>query len=296
LANNKITLRIAQGEIIGIFGPNGAGKTTLVRQIMGLLQPTSGTIHLYNHDVVEHPEIVSRFVGYYGQKTLALRAHKAREVLFITGLFRGQTQREANEQTTVLLERFELTSLANRLMSSLSGGEQRLIALLASFMAYSPVLILDEPTNELDPVRRRKVWEYLWERNQEHHDTVLLVTHNLLEAETVVARVVLIDQGSVQITGTPGELKREVEDIVRLEVKLRDTSNQEAIATLSSLPASECLRPGHWQITSSKGEASSLLSTVLDQLGMDVLDDFRLITPTLEGVYIKLTGKAWQKK
>lgn len=291
LANDKIDLEIAQGVLFGLFGPNGAGKTTLVKQLMGLLKPTSGRIELFGHDVIAHPELVPCYVGYYSQRVLALRAHKLWEVPYITGLLRGQSARDAKRQVWELLERFELLGLADRLMAHLSGGEQRLAALLATFMGYPKVLILDEPTNELDPMRRRRVWEYLRELNQELGVTIIFVTHNLLEAEAAVDQVGIIDRGRLVALGTPGELKRAVQNTVRMEVRLREGA--EADGVLSKMPGAKRLRQGWWQITAPKESASQLLAETLGELGFDMIDDFRLITPTLEDVYIQITGRIW---
>lgn len=296
VANDNISLEIARGELFGIFGPNGAGKTTLVRQMAGLLKPSSGRIYLFEHDVIANPSVVPHYVGYYGQKVLALEAHKFWEVLYITGLLRGQAKAAARQQTNILIERFGLEKLADRLMSQLSGGERRLAALLATFMGDPPILILDEPTNELDPAWRRQVWQYLWELNRKCETTIVLVTHNLLEAENVVERVAIIDGGQLRALGTPGELKRQVADHVRLELQLRDGHSPEAEDFLAQLVSTVQVRPGRWQITVSKDKASSLLSFVLEQLGLEALDDFRLITPTLEDVYIRLTGKEWKDR
>ncbi|MCI2424980.1 ABC transporter ATP-binding protein [Candidatus Acetothermia bacterium] len=293
-ANDKIDLEIAQGEIFGVFGPNGAGKTTLVRQMAGLLRPTSGRIFLFNHDVVAKPGAVPHYVGYYGQMVVGLNAHKFREALYITGRLRGQSKADAHKQTDSLIERLDLKDLADRLVGKLSGGEKRLAALLSTFMNYPPILILDEPTNELDPLRRRLVWEYLQELNHERGTTIILVTHNLLEAEWVVERLAIIDSAKLRGLGTPGELKRLTGDTVRLEVRLRDGHEVEAEDFLAAIPESIRVRPGFWQITTRREKSTTLLSTVFERLATAGLDDFRLIMPTLEDVYIKLTGKRWE--
>ncbi len=161
-------------------------------------------------------------------------------------------------------------------------------------MGYPPILILDEPTNDLDPVRRRQIWEYLWELNRERGTTIILVTHNLLEAENIVERVAIIDSGRLRALGTPGELKRHLTDNVRLELRLRDGCSADTVNFLTQLPGSVQIRPNRWQITVQKDKALLLLSVVLEKLGLKTLDDFRLITPTLEDVYILVTGKVWE--
>ena len=289
-ANEGISLNIKAGEVFGLFGPNGAGKTTLVKQMAGLLKPTAGDIRLLGRDVVASPHLVPHFVAYYGQKILALRAHKVREVLLHTAVLRGLPVPEARKVAAELLERFELTSIADRIMLRLSGGQQRQTALLASLAGPRPVLILDEPTNELDPAVRRRVWEYLWARNQEQGTTIILVTHNVLEAEQVVERVAIVDRGRLVATGTPGQLKAEVDASVRVEVRLRPATDAACEQLLASLPGSVRLREGLYRVTAPRERADELFRTVVGQVGMAALDDFRLVTPSLEDVYLRYTG------
>lgn len=291
-ANDAITLTIEAGELLGVFGPNGAGKTTLVRQMVGLLRPTSGEIQLFGWDVVRYPDVVPRLLAYYGQQTVALRQHTVREVLLLAGVLRGMPTHAARRQADELLSRFGLDGLATQRLSRLSGGQQRLAVLLSTFMADLPVWVLDEPTNELDPVMRQRVWEYLHEANAERAITVILTTHHLLEAEYAVGRVALIDGGRVVALGTPGELKRRVADRVRLEVRLRPGSVCDAEHRLAGIPGARRLRPGHWEVAAAKDEAPDLMRRLVDVVGLEALDDFRLITPTLEDVYRHVVGQA----
>ncbi len=293
-ANDDISLSIHQGEFLGVFGPNGTGKTTFVRQLTALLRPTSGEIRLFGRDVVRDPGVVPLYVGYYGQKVVALRHHTVEEVLAITGILRGLPTAEARRQALDLIDRFGLGGLAPRRLSKISGGEQRLAVLLATFVGAPQVLILDEPTNELDPLRRRSLWEYVRELNAERGTTVVLTTHNLSEAESVVERVAVIDRGRLAVLATPGELKRRVADTVRLEVKLRDGARTSAETRLERFEGCRRLAPGRWEIVARQDRAVSLLPAVLEHVGLDALDDFRLITPTLEDVYVHFTGRHWE--
>ncbi len=252
-ANNRISLDIAAGVIFGVLGPNGAGKTTFVRQLAGLLRPTSGSIRLLGQDVVSRPEIVPLHVAYYGQQVLALQAHRFREVLTMTGMLRGQPAGAARRQSDALLERFEAGDLADRFMWRLSGGERRLAALLAAFMANRPITILDEPTNDLDPRRRQMLWNYLHERNAGDRATFLVVSHNLPEVESVATQVVLIDRGELVASGTPGELKRLVADRVRIELRVR-AHKPELEALLAAEPGARRLRPEVWAFYAEPGD------------------------------------------
>lgn len=287
-ANDGISLEIQRGEIFGVFGPNGAGKTTLVKQIAGLLRPTSGKISLFGHDVVAQPQIVPNYVAYYGQRIPALRAYTLKEVLLHTAVLRGMAPADARKSSAELIERFDLGASANRMMVRLSGGQQRQAALLASLIGSLPVLILDEPTNELDPAIRKRVWDYLWGLNQQEGKTIVLVTHNVLEAEQVVERVAIINHGRLVAIGTPGELKRQVDSSVRIEVRLKHRVDGKEV--LGRFPGVTCLREGHYRINVAREKADETFRDITRRVGLDSLDDFRLITPTLEDVYIKCTA------
>ncbi len=177
LANDRIDLRNVTGEIVGIFGPNGAGKTTLVRQLMGLLRPTSGRIRLFDHDLVREPTAATEYVAYFAQETSYFWYLQARERLIITGRLRGLSPGEAKDQAEKLMERFGLQAMANRTLSRVSFGQARFVVLLAVFMGRRP--ILDEPTNDLDPLHRRAFWDSLWEVSNREGTTVLLVQRGL---------------------------------------------------------------------------------------------------------------------
>ncbi len=285
-ANREISFDVPRGEIFGIFGPNGAGKTTLVKQMAGLLRPTSGEIHLFERDAVRDPDLVPTTVSYYGQKVLALRAHRVREVIMHTAVLRGESTADARRITEELIEKFDLGHIADRMMLKLSGGQQRQAALLASLAGYRPVIILDEPTNELDPSMRKRVWDHLWTMNADRGTTIILVTHNVLEAEQVVERVAIIDRGILAALGTPGELKRRVDSSVRVEVRLKHGCDD---GRLGGIAGAVRIREGRYRITAHRDRAESLFRSVLGSVGMRRLDDFRLITPSLEDIYLRYT-------
>lgn len=134
LANDAISLDIRQGKILGVFGPNGAGKTTFVRQITALLRPSSGRIELLGQDVVRHPEVVPRHVGFFGQRAPILRNYTVAEVLVYAGVLRGLPTARAKRQVDALDERVDLGAIAGQRLARLSGGQVRLPTLLATFM------------------------------------------------------------------------------------------------------------------------------------------------------------------
>ncbi|SDM77581.1 ABC-2 type transport system ATP-binding protein [Paenibacillus sp. yr247] len=218
-ANEDISFRISEGEILGILGPNGAGKTTLMKLMVGHLKPTSGRILFYGEDVGAITKKVAGSVAYFSQEPHVLHALKAWEALAYTGRLRGMAKREAENEAEALLEQFGIAELRDKPLKKMSGGQKRLIGIGTALIGESPVLILDEPTNELDPQNRRLIWSLIKEKNRAGA-TVLLVTHNILEAEQVVDRVAVINCGRLLAIDSVGKLKQRVDQRLKFELAL----------------------------------------------------------------------------
>ncbi|WP_431959925.1 ABC transporter ATP-binding protein [Actinacidiphila sp. bgisy160] len=289
-ANDGIDLDIRGGEIFGLLGPNGAGKTTLVRQLTGLLRPDAGTVHLLGHDLVRHPERAARLVGYLGQESSALDELTVALAAETTGRLRGLDARAARAERDAVLEELDLTALASRPLKKLSGGERRLACFAAALVGERPVLVLDEPTTGMDPVARRAVWSAVDRRRAEHGTTVLLVTHNVIEAETVLDRVAVIDDGRVIACDTPAGLKALVADEVRLDLVWRDEPPL-------AVPAVAALRDGarvtgrRWTLRLPQQRARAVVAELTGGPAFTALDDFTLTAPSLEDVYLALGGR-----
>jgi ABC-2 type transport system ATP-binding protein len=290
LANDGITLDIPPGEIFGIFGPNGAGKTTLVRQMAGLIKPTSGSIRLNDMDVVKNPKTIPHHVAYFAQAPWILWSLKVWETIYFTGIFRGMSKKAAKEETEKLMLELGIHDIRDRLMEKLSGGQSKLLGIAAALIGLRSILILDEPTNELDPINRIKVWNLLAKLCKEHHITIILVTHNVLEAEQVVDRVMIVDKGKIIALGTPGELKNKIDDRVRIEIKFKSGTPPEQVEIVRGFDHSEELNNGKWRLFIAKPEVASVYNRLINRIDIEHLDDFRMMTTTLEDVYIQMGG------
>ena len=185
LASDDLSFSVAQGEVFGVLGPNGAGKSTLVRQMVSLTRPSSGTIRLFGQAVRPHDARLRRSVSFLAQSPLALLDLTVLEAIAYTGMLRGLKEAAARRRAQELLEELGIGDRGRRVIGHLSGGEHRLAGLASALAADPPIMILDEPTNELDPVIRTHVWEIL-ERRRQQGCTIVLVTHNVLEAEVRV--------------------------------------------------------------------------------------------------------------
>ncbi|MGP3685383.1 ABC transporter ATP-binding protein [Streptomyces sp. IBSNAI002] len=289
-ASDGVRLEVRRGEIFGLLGPNGAGKSTLVRQLTGLMRPDSGSVTLLGHDLVRHPERASRLLAYLGQESTALDELTVSLAAETTGRLRGLDVRAARAARDDVLEELGLTGIAGRPLKKLSGGQRRLACFAAALVGERPVLVLDEPTTGMDPVARRAVWSAVDRRRERHGATVVLVTHNVIEAETVLDRVAVIDQGKVIACDTPAGLKAMVSGEVRLELVWRETAPLDVpeVAALRALAAESGRR---WVLRLPADEARAAVAAVTGGPAFAALDDFTLATPSLEDVYLALGGK-----
>ena len=285
LANDDISFDVRRGEILGLFGPNGAGKTTLVKQMVGLLRPTLGRIRLWGEDIQNKTHIIPRSVAYLGQADSAFSSFTFRELIIHAGIHRGLPYQRACFDANELIERFDCGQIASTLRFRLSGGERKLSLLLATFIARRDVLILDEPTNELDPTNRAEVWGFVSKQCREYGTTVVLVTHNVLEAETVVDRVGIIDCARLQAMGTPGELKRVLGDVVRVEISIK-TGYESCLP-----PGAEYIHGQRWRLVATRSLAMHMFSEIIATAGAEAIDDFRISTISLEDVYVQVTKR-----
>ncbi|MBV1850754.1 ABC transporter ATP-binding protein [Catellatospora tritici] len=289
-ANDEITFTVARGEIFGLLGPNGAGKTTLVRQLSGLLRPTSGRITLFGTDVTAHPHVVAEHVALQPQSPAALLDLTAAEAVHHTGRLRGLTTVAARAQTAALLALLGIDQLAARRVRTLSGGEKRLVSLAVTLVADRPVLILDEPTNDLDPAARRLVWDHLRKLNAEGR-TIILVTHDVAEAERVIDRVGLVNHGRLLALGPTAELRRRVDQRVRLDIALPEHTDP-VLDELLADAGDQLVRDGDRALLLvARDRVRDVLDAVADRIGPTGLSDLRVQGPSLEDVYLQLGGR-----
>lgn len=215
LANDGISLAVEAGQVYGLLGPNGAGKTTLVRQVLGLLKPTSGAICVDGVDVIGDPGYARRAIGALPQSQVNMQGLRLHEWVYGVARLRGLTEAEATVRTDTVINRLELEPFRDTTMAAASGGVRRLAGFCAAVVARPGILLLDEPTNDVDPARRQLLWQYIAELGRDG-TSILLVTHNLAEAERVLDRLAIIDHGRILREGTPAALRQLVTDRMKL--------------------------------------------------------------------------------
>jgi ABC-2 type transport system ATP-binding protein len=287
-ANDRIELDIECGQIFGLLGDNGAGKTTLVKQMANLLVPTSGTIRLFGQPLACSPLYTPRQIGYMPQTGLALNNLTVGEALYFTAHLRGLSRRDAIAERDRVIALWGLGTIRNHITNRLSGGQKRLILLATAVAASPPVLILDEPTNDLDPQRRRLVWDVLRATNRERGTTIIFITHNALEAEKVIQRVGIMRQGRLLAVGRPGTLKADLNRQLRLEIVFTPGDPPLLPDGIHHANPHE-IAPGRWQLLIERDAAPAYLEALNHAAR---IEDFRLSTATLEDLYLSLAELA----
>ncbi len=283
-----------EGKILGLLGPNGAGKTTAVRIFATLLRPDAGRAEVAGFDVVKQADQLRSQIGLTGQYAAVDEHLTGRENLEMVGRLYHLPRATARRRADELLERFGLADAANRTLKTYSGGMRRRLDLAASLIVSPPILFLDEPTTGLDVRSRLAMWEVIGELVK-GGATVLLTTQYLEEADQLADQIAVIDQGLVIARGTSDELKAQMGG-ERLEVTVaRGSDFQAAIRALTPYSEGELrIDRDQRRITAPMPGGARLLSSVvrdLDAAGVQ-LDDLGLRRPTLDEVFLALTGHA----
>ncbi len=292
-ALDGLDLTVPQGTVLGLLGPNGAGKTTAVRILTTLLKPDSGRAEVAGIDVLKHPEKVRGIIGLTGQYAAVDEYLTGRENINMVGRLYHFDAKWVQQRADELLDRFRLTDAADRPAKTYSGGMRRRLDLAASLVAKPEILFLDEPTTGLDPRSRIELWEVI-ENLVSDGTTVLLTTQYLEEADQLAEEIVVIDHGRVIAKGTSETLKDSVGGD-RVEIVVKDPATLTAAAqALSELGSSEPkIDEVDRRVTVPVSGGSTVLVDVvrgLDNAGV-TLEDLTLRRPTLDDVFLSLTGR-----
>jgi len=208
-ALDGLSFQVKKGEVYGLIGPNGAGKTTALRIVSTLLSPTSGTVKVFNRDVVSEASAVRRITSYLPEEAGAYKNLSGFEYLeFMAGF---NSSNKAQLKATVS-RAAEISGLGERLkdrVKTYSKGMKRRLLVARALMNRPQLAVLDEPTSGLDVLHAVHVRKIIREHVQEHGVTVLLSSHNMLEVEHLCDRVALMNKGRIVAEGTPKELKAE---------------------------------------------------------------------------------------
>src|SRR5512135_1929979 len=209
VAVSDVSLRVKAGGVLALLGPNGAGKTTTVRMLSGILVPTSGEARIAGLDVVTHAAEIRRRVGVLSELPGLYLRSTAREYLDFFGSVYGLSKADRRARITDMMGQFEMSDVLDRRLSEFSKGMKQKLALIRTMLHDPEVLLLDEPTSAMDPQSARLVHDTLLQL-RDHRRSIVLCTHNLVEAEMMADHIAIIRRGQIVAEGSPVELKAQL--------------------------------------------------------------------------------------
>ncbi|MFJ3510141.1 ATP-binding cassette domain-containing protein [Streptomyces luteogriseus] len=297
-ALDGVDLDVPEGTVLGLLGPNGAGKTTTVRCLTTLLRPDSGRAVVAGIDVLKQPDAVRRSIGLSGQFAAVDEYLTGRENLQMVGRLYQMRAKAAKARAAELLEQFHLTDAADRPTKTYSGGMRRRLDLAAALVVSPPVMFMDEPTTGLDPRNRQQLWEVI-KQLVSGGTTLLLTTQYLEEADHLAHDIAVVDHGKVIAKGTSDQLKARTGG-ERVEVVVHEREHiQGAAEVLAGFGKGETTVEEHMRkLTAPVTGGAKLLAEVireLDTRGIEI-DDIGLRRPTLDDVFLSLTGHVAELK
>lgn len=280
-----VDMNIPKQTVYGFIGPNGSGKTTAIRMMCGLLKPTAGEIEVLGMKIPEQTEQIRRQVGYMTQKFSLYSDLSVRQNMQFMAKIMGVGGRERKKRMLHLLEKFKLTSFIDRRAGALSGGQKRRLALATAVIHQPKLLLLDEPTSEVDPNTRRDFWDELFVMC-EAGTTILVTTHLMDEAERC-HNLAIINEGRKVADGSPAQLKRalggrllsvEGPDVMTIRQLLTESPEVLAITQIG-ISLRVILAEG-------VGDGPAQLANRLSGIGDKKIET---VTPSIEDVFVMMT-------
>jgi ABC-2 type transport system ATP-binding protein len=287
-AVDGISFTIPEREIFGLLGPNGAGKTTTIRILLTLIKPTSGKVSVFGVDALTHPDKVREMAGYVPQDVSVDGEITGYENILIYAKLYGMPGDQRKKRIKEVLEYLDLQDRANSMVNTFSGGMMRRLELAQSLINRPRMLFLDEPSIGLDPNARNAIWELVRKLRDEFGATILLTTHDMVEADTLCDRIGIMDRGKLAVIGKPSELKSAVGGEI-LSISSEDPNLLTVVKELGYSTMAESSN-GTVELLVANGEV--IIPRLLENLrakGVEIVS-VSLKKPTLDDVFLKYTG------
>ncbi|MEN9991141.1 MAG: hypothetical protein RLZZ224_843 [Verrucomicrobiota bacterium] len=290
-----ISFQVDRGEIVGFLGPNGAGKTTTLRMLTGYLPPTSGTARIAGYDIFRESLEARRKIGYMPENVPLYDDMRVREYLNFRAQLKGLDGKRTRQRVSEVLDTCGLESVKKKMIKTLSKGYRQRVGLADALVHDPELLILDEPTNGLDPNQIRQIRELIKRLGESH--TILVSTHILHEVEMTCHRVIIIDSGKIRASDTPANLVQQMRAAGRVtaEILVSPTVAAEAMSRIDRIKKvrTEELEDGwtRFHVLSDSGsDVREAIAQLAAQYGWPLRTVYR-DEPTLEDVFVEMTRK-----
>ncbi len=294
MAVKDVNFSVEKGEIVGFLGPNGAGKTTTMKMLTGYLPPTAGTASIAGHDILDEPLEARRHLGYMPENVPLYDEMRVYEYLAYRARLKGLYGKGVRAEVGKVIDRCGLNIKRKNMIRTLSKGYRQRVGLADALLGAPELLILDEPTNGLDPNQIRQIRELIRELSEEH--TVLLSTHILSEVEMICNKVIIIDNGEIKAADTPAQLTGSLRAAGRVSVEYKGDLDI-VMRELGALPTVKKIiyegsLPGGWQRLVVRAEPGTdtreKTAAIISRLGYPLRHIYRHI-PSLEDVFVEMT-------
>ncbi len=236
-AVDDLSFSVKKGEVLGFLGPNGAGKTTTMRMISGFLTPTSGTIKVCGIDVAEDPVAVKRVIGYMPEHASSYPDMTVLSFLNFIAEARGLFDSAKEKAVESIIDQISLHSVIYQTIDTLSKGYKRRVGLAQALIHNPEILILDEPTEGLDPNQKKEIRSLI--RRIRENKAIIISTHVLEEVDAICTRAVIIDKGKIVLDGTPQSLLTKSQNRKALFFRLPEYQAQRGKAVFDEFPGLE---------------------------------------------------------
>lgn len=294
-AVDGISFEVQRGEVVGFLGPNGAGKSTTLKMLTGFLPPTAGAGRIAGYDIFRESLEVRKKIGYMPENVPLYTDMRVKEYLRFRGALRGLSGSHLRNQLSKVMETCDLTHVRRKMIKTLSKGYRQRVGLADALIHEPELLILDEPTNGLDPNQIRSIRRLIQRLGKEH--TILLSTHILSEVEMTCNKVVIIDEGHIRAADTPANLVKSMRRAGRVsaEFKISPEKGEQALLTLTDVNkvTSEPLQGGWTRFSvfvAPNTDARIRISHLAAEKGWPLRSLARR-SATLEEVFVELTRK-----
>jgi ABC-2 type transport system ATP-binding protein len=287
-AVDGISFTIPEREIFGLLGPNGAGKTTTIRILLTLIKPTSGNVSVFGVNALAYPDKVREMAGYVPQDVSVDGELTGYENILIYAKLYGMPGDQRKKRINEVLGYMGLQDRANSMVNTFSGGMMRRLELAQSLVNRPRMLFLDEPSIGLDPNARNAIWELVKKLRDEFGATILLTTHDMVEADTLCDRIGIMDRGKLAVIGKPSELKSAVGgEILSISSQAPDLP-----AVVKELGYSTITESSNGTVELLVANGEVIIPRLLENLrakGLEIAS-VSLKKPTLDDVFLKYTG------
>ncbi len=288
-AVDDISFEVSQGEIFGLLGPNGAGKTTTIRCLLTLIRTSSGEINISGINIRKNPQQARRLCGYVPQEVSVDGDLTGYENLLLYAKLYNVSGVEQKKRIQEALEFMQVADRANSLVKTYSGGMMRRLEIGQVLVNQPRVLFLDEPSIGLDPAAKRMIWDYVVRLRDEFGTTILLTTHDMLEADELCDRIAIMNAGKIAITGTPVELKARLGgDLISVTTSAADCS-----PVLNEMGYQLFSKPGDGVCELITNDGDCDIPKILEGLREHGIETraVSLKRATLDDVFLKYAGK-----